>query len=172
MSEAATETVRGALLQRWAGVSVPDLVDHVLVTFHVPLWSCLGSIEEMVRGVFLGCGGVEEARGRRLHRAYRALKVDLEQHMIVEERVLFPMIQRLQEGTEVTTSRLHHEHGEARGWLGELRAATGGYAQALGSAPWRACWGALQELDQALEAHMTFEEVVLFPRASGAFTSV
>jgi regulator of cell morphogenesis and NO signaling len=100
---------------------------------------------------------------------------DLTPHMIKEERVLFPYIERLADGD---TTRppfgsiqhplrvMHAEHEDVGAWLAELERVTSRYTPPDGACgSYNALYTGLRELQADLHEHIHLENHVLFPRA-------
>ena len=98
---------------------------------------------------------------------YLGLKAELEQHMLKEEQILFPMIRR---GEGATTggpiSVMEYEHDSAGRALERLRVLTDEFTvpeQACNT--WRALWHGLAAFEESLHQHIHLENNILFPRA-------
>jgi regulator of cell morphogenesis and NO signaling len=113
--------------------------------------------------------------------ALGALRQELEMHMMKEERILFPYIERLEglaaAGQPLAASpfgsiaapigMMEHEHDSAAQLLARMRELTSGYT-APGDActTFRGLYFGLAELEKALHEHIHLENNVLFPRAT------
>ena len=98
---------------------------------------------------------------------YAGLKAELEQHMVKEEQILFPMINQGQGATAGgPVSVMRHEHDSAGAALKRLRELTNSYdvpAEACNT--WRALWCGFAALEESLHQHIHLENNILFPRA-------
>ena len=143
-----------------APLSTPELVDHILITFHEPHRRDLPAILALARAVQERLPHVE------LVAPLSIMGQLLEQHMFKEEMRLFPMM--LQGGNTLIRhliDDLRAEHDEHRRSLRELRAAVaalGAAGERLSQA--RQLHAELTQLLAALERHMYVEDEVLFPR--------
>jgi len=154
---------------RWDEAPVEDLIRHILVTYHEPLKEELPRLEAMARKVHEVHGEKDPERFRSLLQVFLALKDELDQHLLKEERILFPMIQAGQGATAGgPISVMEHEHDSAGAALRRLRELTGDYRvpeEACNT--WRALWAGLEDLERALHEHIHLENNILFPRVLG-----
>lgn len=151
---------------RWDLEPVGDLIDHILGQYHGPLKEELPRIEAMAQKVHQVHGDKDPALGE-ISRVFSALRADLEQHMVKEEQILFPMITRGQGGmASDPISVMESEHETAGALLARLRELTNAYQIPAGACnTWRALWVALAELERSLHEHIHLENNILHPRA-------
>lgn len=153
--------------QRMDGLNQSDLVDHIVKTYHVPLYEELPRLEMMARKV---CDVHREKDPIRLPQLVATLvrfNDDLIQHMYKEEQVLFPMIKagRGQMAAD-PIAVMHHDHEGAGEDLRKLRELTDDYVvPPMACNTWRALWHGLKALEEDLHAHVHLEENILYPRA-------
>jgi len=155
--------------ESWAGAPLPHLIDHILQTYHRPLDEEMPRIEAMARKVNQVHGDKDPERLGGILTTFCALKSELEQHMMKEEAILFPMI-RSGDGTmaEGPVSVMRYEHEEAGAMLRKLRELTNDYAVPEGACnTWRALWHGLADFERSLHEHIHLENNILFPRALG-----
>ena len=154
---------------RWDEAPLAELIDHILATYHRPLDEELPRIEAMARKVADVHGDKRPDVLPELLAVYLGLKAELDQHMMKEEQILFPMIkngQGVMAGGPISV--MEHEHESAGGALKRLRELTDGYevpAEACNT--WRALWHGLAALEESLHQHIHLENNILFPRALG-----
>jgi regulator of cell morphogenesis and NO signaling len=102
-----------------------------------------------------------------LQSVFSALRTELEEHMVKEEQILFPMIAAgmgKQAGGPVSV--MEHEHASAGDALKRLRELTDDYQAPAGACTtWTALWAGLAELESELHLHIHLENNILFPRA-------
>lgn len=156
-----------ASTKSWDDAPLPELIDHILAEYHRPLDEELPRIEAMARRVYAVHGERAPDLLGGVLAAFLALKADLEPHMMKEEQILFPMIQRghgAMVGGPVTV--MQHEHDAAGTLLKQLRDLTQGYTVPEGACnTWTALWHALADLERSLHEHIHLENNILFPRA-------
>lgn len=152
---------------RWDVEPLDALIDHILRTHHAFLVEEMPRLEAMARKV-------NEVHGHKmpevfpaLLNTYLGLKAELEQHMMKEEQILFPMIQMGQGSMAMgPVSVMEQEHENAGCALARLRELTNGYVAADGACnTWRALWAGLEALEADLHVHIHLENNILFPRA-------
>jgi regulator of cell morphogenesis and NO signaling len=101
---------------------------------------------------------------------------ELGEHMMKEERVLFPYIQRLSEeaepppacfaSVESPIATMTADHKKAGAILAKMRALSGGYQPpASACATFQALYRALEAFERDLHWHVHLENNILFPRA-------
>ncbi len=153
--------------ERWDKADLNDLIDHILTAYHRPLEEELPRLESMARKVLKVHGAREPEVLPELLSTFLGLKTELEQHMMKEEQILFPMIRRGQGSmAQGPISVMEAEHSSAGGALERLRELTNGYqAPADACNTWRALWHGLGALEDALHQHIHLENNILFPRA-------
>ena len=152
---------------RWDQAALPDLIDHILTTFHEPLREELPRLESMARKVARVHGDKMPEMLIPLRDVFLALKSELDEHMAKEEEILFPMIKQ-GGGTAAQgpVSCMEHEHESAGQALKRLRELTGDYEVPDGACTtWRALWHGLAALETAMHEHIHLENNILFPRA-------
>lgn len=152
---------------RWDSAPLNELIDHILEAYHVPLWEELPRLDAMARKVLAVHGDKDLEMLGGIVDVYGALKAELEQHMLKEEQVLFPMIKAgngAMAGPPVNV--MHIEHDSAGEALRKLRALTNDYTVPAGACnTWRALWHGLEALEHDLHQHIHLENNILFPRA-------
>ncbi len=153
--------------QRWDQAPLGELIDHILVTYHEPLRAELPRLESMARKVQEVHGDKDPEKLAELLSVCVELRAEMEQHMVKEEQILFPMIKSGQGGmANGPISVMLHEHDAAATALRRQRELTGGYevpAEACNT--WRALWHGLAALEESLHQHIHLENNILFPRA-------
>lgn len=157
----------GEALARWDAAPLDELIDHILEAYHVPLWEELPRLDAMARKVLAVHGDKEPEMLADIVDVYAGLKAELDQHMLKEEQILFPMIkggQGAMAGPPVNVMHVEHESaGEA---LRRLRLLTNNYEVPEGACnTWRALWHGLAALEKDLHEHIHLENNILFPRA-------
>ena len=163
-------------LARWPTVR---LIDHIVDVHHAYVRSALPRISRYLTKL-------EEVHGARHPELMRVasifdrVRVELEQHLLKEEQVVFPYLRDLAEhadapcgalqspfGTVQNPIRmLEHEHQDVGDALREIRTLTAGYTPpADGCETYRVCLAELAEFERDLHRHVHLENNVLFPKA-------
>ena len=152
---------------RWDGQPIPDLIDHILATYHTPLWKDLPRLVDMADTVAEVHRDKDPERLNELRGLVTDLARELEQHMQREERVLFPLFRTgrgMEAGGPIAVMEAEHEAAGAA--LRRIRELTGDYTLPPGACTtWNALWHGLEALEVSLHEHIHLENNVLFPRA-------
>lgn len=158
---------------RWS----PDrLIDHILTNHHAYVRAALPSIGRQLAKL-VEVHGHRHPELTRIAASFDQMSRDLLQHMMKEERVLFPYIRELASnrgvfarspfGTVENPIRMmEREHREAGDELRLIRELTNGYVPpADGCTTYRVCFAQLVEFERDLHRHVHLENNVLFPTA-------
>jgi regulator of cell morphogenesis and NO signaling len=144
-----------------------ELIDHILLRYHQPLRHDLPALIAAA------------ARVERVHRdkpscphglsaLLSQVHAELLEHMVKEEKVLFPAILAGRVGSRVQmpVTVMMQEHDDHAVNLQKLCELTGDHrVPPEACATWRALYEALERLDTELKEHIHLENNVLFPRA-------
>lgn len=165
----------------WRQAPLEDLIAHIVDHYHGPLAEELPRLAGMMEKV-LRVHGERHPELEAIAASFGVIARDLPSHLSREERVLFPLIGRLESGRSSPQDRVgsdgpdlagpiggmeseHETVGEA---LAALRERTGGF-----TAPPDACntfrglYHGFAELERDLHEHIHLENNILFPRALG-----
>ena len=157
----------------WASLDPPALADHIVTVHHRYLQAELPLLDALAEKV-LAVHGDRHPELAEVQRLVSAVRVDLEPHLLKEERVLFPAIAALLAGRRdvpfgaiddpIRTMTVEHE--QAGALLAELRTTTGGYrVPDDGCASYRSLYERLEHLELDTHVHIHKENHVLFPAA-------
>ncbi len=153
------------------------LIDHILTVHHAYVRSALPAIARHLAKLVDVHGG-RHPELPRVAAAFDEMGGDLRQHMMKEERVLFPYIRELASasgasrpspfGTVANPIRMmEREHREAGDEMRLMRELTGGFTvPADGCATYRVCFDELAAFERDLHRHVHLENNVLFPKAA------
>jgi regulator of cell morphogenesis and NO signaling len=164
---AAEEACAGAVCVRWEARPLPELIDHIVRSYHRPLRGALPEMERLAERVSHLHRGRESERLAEVLATLGALRLEVEPHMAKEEVVLFPW---LRTGRGALAGELlgeaAGEHAVVGECLARLRELTDHYRVPLHASPaWNELWIALQLLEVDLREHIHLENDILFPRA-------
>jgi len=164
----------GADVGRW---SLDRLADHIVATHHAYVRSAVPIINRWLARLVEVHGG-RHPELPQVAASFEAMSVDLNQHMLKEERVLFPYIRQLAMtapghlppspfGTVQNPVRMmEREHQQAGDEMQVIRDLTSGYATpADGCSTYRVCFAELAQFERDLHRHVHLENNVLFPKA-------
>ena len=155
------------------------LVEHIETTHHAYLRRALPSIARHL-GKLVDAHGSRHPELMTVGDVFAGMSEELQQHMLKEERILFPYIRDLVSRQRVACGRtvgpfgtvenpirmMEREHREAAGSLQLIRELTGGYAvPGDGCATYAVCMQELAQFERDLHVHVHLENNVLFPRA-------
>lgn len=162
----------------WSTTTMGALADHIEATHHAFLRRELPRLEHLAEKV-TAAHADRHPELREVRAVLSGLKVEMESHMLKEERVLFPMVRLLDGATAppqfpcgsvaYPIAAMEHEHDDAGAALARLRSLTGGYtppADACNS--YHALLDGLADLEADLHLHVHKENNILFPRACDA----
>jgi regulator of cell morphogenesis and NO signaling len=158
----------------WRGGSLTDLAAHVVATHHRYLWDELPLLDALSAKV-ARVHGERHPELRDTRALVGAFRADLEQHMRKEELVLFPAIERLEQGVRDfpfgsisnPIGMMEAEHERDGAILEQLRARTDGYTvPADACASYRTLYERLGRLERDTHEHIHLENNVLFPGAA------
>lgn len=160
----------------WRHAAYSELIDHVIVTHHAYLNEELPLLGQFVTKI-LRVHGAEHPELSSLHTLFNKLRSELEQHLIAEEEVVFPLIkqyeqsgaQELLQQVRSAIDELEDEHEKAGQLLKEIRAVTNDF-----TLPAEACrtytltFQKLEELESDIFQHVHLENNIMFARLLAA----
>lgn len=159
----------------WSRAPLTELCDHIVATHHAYLNSELPRLQGIV-GKVARVHGERHPEMTEIRAVFENLKSELESHMDKEEQVLFPMVRRMEQATELPGFHcgsitnpirvMEAEHDGAGDALAALRRLTADYGTPVDACnTWRAMADGLHQLEQDLHVHIHKENNILFPRA-------
>lgn len=161
--------------RNWADRPVTELITHIAESFHEPLRQELPRLHEMALRLESHASWPGHPIPALRHELAR-FRSEIEAHISEEEQTLFPLVERLEEGTlqpgdEALLAELRAafetDHVIAGRSLRTLRELSDDY-QLPNSAcsTMRALYHGLEELEALMYLHVHMENNVLFPRAA------
>lgn len=156
----------------WRTAPAADLIDYIVDTHHAYLRKELPLLSEFITKILRVHGGAHPEIAA-LYKRFHLIKMELDEHLIAEEEVLFPKLKQLAdrpsaETIEQTIKELYEleaDHSAVGDGLRDMREITNDYAL-----PPDACrtytltYQKLAELESDLFQHIHLENNVLFPR--------
>jgi regulator of cell morphogenesis and NO signaling len=152
---------------RWDLRPSHELVDHIVARFHETLRRDLPPLIDAARKVervHADKPGVPAGLADELVEFWS----EMQQHMMKEERVLFPMLRMGVRGAQVymPVRVMEHEHDSHAASLARIRELTDDLQlPAHACATWTALYRGLVALEAEMMEHIHLENNVLFPRA-------
>lgn len=158
-----------------ATLSLAALADHIEQTHHAYLRAELPRLNAMTQKV-ASVHGENEPRLWQVRETFVALFEEMFSHMMKEERILFPMVRKIEASSTVPAfhcgsiahpiHQMEAEHEQAGSALERLRELTDGYTPPDWACnTYRAMLEALARLERDMHQHVHKENNVLFPRA-------
>ncbi len=159
----------------WTSAAMSELADHIEATHHAFLRDELPRARHLITKV-LAAHGRRHPELDSLSQAFDAFADELTDHMLKEERVLFPWARRLETGQPSVSTPpwsvqrpvdcMIHEHEAAARALARMRELTRDYTPPPDACPtYRAMLDALASIDRDLRTHVHLENNILFPAA-------
>jgi regulator of cell morphogenesis and NO signaling len=156
----------------WRKAPYTDLMNHIVHHHHAYLNEELPLLGGFTTKI-LRVHGPKHPELAELHRLFHQLKMDLEQHLISEEEVVFPMIavfektgsKQVIEKAVQAADDLESEHSETGELLKKMREVTNGYKLPEGACrTYALTFHMLERLEADLFQHIHLENNILFPR--------
>lgn len=156
----------------WRQASYSDLIAYVINNHHAYLMDELPILSEFLTKL-LRVHGAKHPELATLHRLFHALKIELEQHLISEEELVFPSIQQYEQTGSIDAKQhalkeikeLEAEHELAGDLLKEMRSITNQYALPEGACTtYRLAFEKLEKLEADMFQHIHLENNIMFPR--------
>ena len=161
----------------WADASLAALISHIQSRYHEPLRTELPRLEAMVAKVLNRHGDKLPDVLPPLYETFVSLRHELLEHMLKEDRVLFPVIAALEAGAPLPVADaaawmpspvavMEAEHEAAGAALARMRTLTNDYTPPEWACPtFRGLYFGLAQLETDMHLHVHLENNVLFPRA-------
>lgn len=156
----------------WTKESSARLIDHVVNTHHAYLHAEMPRISEFTTKI-LRVHGAHHPELATVHKLFNQLKLELEEHLIKEEVIEFPLINEylenpspeLKQKVFQVIGQLEGEHEGAGTLLKKLRKVTSDYAVPDdGCNSYRLTYQKIEELENDMFQHVHLENNILFPR--------
>lgn len=172
LDEAYEETKRLANHVDFRNMSSSELIDYIVSKHHVFVKSILPELSELTTKI-LRVHGPNHTDLFKVHKLFHNLKTELEQHLIKEEEILFPLIKEYDaRPSDEPLNRINtviketeDEHETAGNVLKELRKITNEYSVPEdGCSTYGKTFDKLQELEADLFQHIHLENNILFKR--------
>lgn len=157
----------------WGAATMTELADHIEHTHHVFVRETFARLAVLVPKV-AGHHGAAHPELLQLEKTVRRLAEEMHDHMIREDRVLFPWLRRLDRKSEIHTGPpwsvrrpidcMMHDHDEVGKMLREIRGLTDNFTPPPGAcASFRVMVSLLAELERDTHLHVHKENNILFP---------
>ncbi len=155
----------GALLEAWAGRSLDEVIEHIIVAFHTPVLRDLARLAVALRSARRLFAPEASAGFEAMLSHFETLRLETEEHIFKEERVIFPAL-REGEGPVSSLFVMREEHAGERARLDELIRLLEPCGVPIESeAGWRSLCEEIQRFADVQYDHMRLENEVLLPRS-------
>lgn len=176
--EAAVSNASAPEERDWSAATMTELADHIEATHHAFVRDVLERLSRIMPRLVRA----HAERHPELHELQRTLETfgeEMHDHMIREERVLFPWLRRLERGSEIQggppwsvrrpISCMIHDHDDAARALETMRRLTNDYTPPADACPtWRSALQTLETLEADTHRHIHKENNILFPAGVAA----
>lgn len=175
LEEAFVETKELTKKINFREMKSSELIEYIISTHHAYLKRVLPETGELTSKI-LRAHGANHQELFKVHKLFNNLRTELEQHLIKEEELLFPLIKRyednpsqqLLEEINRVMKETEDEHEGAGDILKELRRITGEYSiPDDGCRTYQLAYSMLEEIEGDLFQHIHLENNILFKRFEG-----
>lgn len=164
----------------WAAAPLARLTRHIVDRHHSYLRAELPRLAQLISKV-VAAHGEKHPELAQVSRTFDALQAELFSHMMKEERVLFPIVEAMEQAASAgrqlpafhcgsvnnPIAVMEDEHQHAGDALARMRSLTGGYVPPPDACPtYHALLDGLSRLESDLHLHIHKENNILFPRAA------
>lgn len=158
----------------WREAPTSQLIEHIVNVHHGYLQKELPLLSEFV-GKILRVHGTAHQELAQLHRLFNEIRIELEQHLVLEEEVVFPLLQAYAKSPSQGSlakavqaiDELETDHEVVGNILKQMRAVTNDYQLPVGACTtYTLTFKKLEELESDMFQHVHLENNILFPRVS------
>jgi regulator of cell morphogenesis and NO signaling len=163
----------------WAGSSFLELTQHIVSHHHNYVRREAPRLEMLLDKVVTKHGDAHRELDS-IRELFSAMSQELFAHMLKEEHVLFPFLQKMEaaagkgepllsscfDSVGVPIARMLADHDDAGELTARIRALSGNYEAPADACPsYSGLYHGLQEFERDLHRHVHLENNILFPRA-------
>lgn len=169
----------GQPARQWNEAKATELIAHIVQKHHGFVRTEIPRLEALLVKVN-GRHGNSHQELAQIQDLFIAVAQELQAHMMKEEQMLFPYIERLETAVrlgeaqpqacfgsvEFPISRMVADHDDAGELFASMRRLSNGYVPPAEACPsFTAMYRGLEEFEQDLHRHIHLENNILFPRA-------
>lgn len=177
--ESAKTEVASADSGEWRSKPLSELIGHIVAKHHGYVRQETPRIQGFLTKVLAKHGPTHPEIGE-IDELFSAISQELSTHMLKEEQVLFPYVERMEAALRAgqgvpaaffgTVKRpianMVAEHDDAGALLSKIRSLSSGYTAPAGACPtFLGLYKGLEEFERDLHHHVHLENNILFPRA-------
>lgn len=166
-------------IETWNVAPLPALTAHIVGTHHRFVREETARLVGLFRKVVQRHGHAQP-QVQQMEALFLAMGQELAMHMLKEEQILFPVVDRMERASKEQAEmpeayrglvsrpivEMLAEHDDAGALLDRLREISAGYTLPPGAcATFRALYAGLQEFEKDMHRHVHLENNILFPRA-------
>jgi regulator of cell morphogenesis and NO signaling len=159
----------------WVGRPMRELTAHIVARHHGYVREEAPRIERLLEKV-VSRHGSSHPELLAIQETFAAMSNELAAHMIKEEQVLFPFLERMETQGAIPAAcfgsvgfpiaRMMEDHEDAGELTAKIRALSKDFQVPEGACPtYRGLYHALSEFERDLHHHVHLENNILFPRA-------
>lgn len=166
LEEAVPEWTPRAIPE-WEQAPLEEVVDHLLERHHAYTRSEVARLEPLLEQC-LHAGPPASLPLEKVHAHFRTFREDIQAHLDLEERTLFPaLLQGAGDRAGAWDRQVHAEHAAVEELFQNIGTLLSHYEVPEGSdTPLRSLILGLRDLEEDLHRHIHLENEVLFPRCS------
>jgi len=165
--------------KRWTQASFRELIEYIVTRHHQYVRDETPRLRTLLAKVVSAHGNTHPEL-LSIRDLFVAMSEELSAHLLKEEQVLFPFLEKLDAAASAGTplpascfdsvgapiARLLADHDDAGELLAKIRALSGDYEAPAGACPsYKGLYHGLQEFERDLHHHVHLENNILFPRA-------
>ncbi len=180
LEKAVNAPVSGPGQRDWASSNITDLADYIEGKHHTFMKEQLPRLAGLMATVLKAHSPRHGEVLSPLKNTYELLRMEIEQHLMKEEQILFPYIRQIdafaREGGEVPEvhcgsvqnpiRQMEYEHDNAGHALARMRELTSNYQLPDDACnTFRALYDGLKALEADLHEHIHLENNILFPKS-------
>lgn len=156
--------------------SSTKLIDHIIENHHSYLYKALPELSRLTAKI-LRLHGCEHPELEQVYNLFNDLKIEIEQHIIQEEEIVFPMIKEYEKNPSIMQlnrlkdifGTLEEDHVTNTEILSTIREVTNNYRVPETCSNYQLTFMKLQELEADLKEHMDLENDILLARFESKF---
>ncbi|TPE20583.1 iron-sulfur cluster repair di-iron protein [Clostridium perfringens] len=157
----------------WREKSSEELISHIVETHHGETFRLLREIDPLIVKVFRVHFSHDPELLMKVHSLFGKLKCELEEHLLKEENILFPLMIKYDQAKDKEEKKeieediriIVNEHEAAGDILKELAEVTDDYkVPEWGCISFKLLYDYLHDLEKDLFIHIHKENNILFPR--------
>lgn len=157
----------------WREKSSEELISHIVETHHGETFRLLKEIDQLMVKVFRVHFSHDPELLMKVHSLFGKLKCELEEHLLKEENILFPLMIKYDKAKDEKEKKeieediriIVNEHEAAGDILKELAEVTDDYkVPEWGCISFKLLYDYLHDLEKDLFIHIHKENNILFPR--------